>query len=160
MTQADLFTPDSPDEIQYAESMAALVKAEQEYFIENGIIPNYVEADFLLSRDERRLLELVDQSAGYVIRHNDMVANPYAAPDPDSLFPDMQPERLVSRYTCDMQMLAEANSKAVLNAAIERGLVTVTQDGADKRIDMAKLGRYYLEMVSDNEWWESDEATD
>lgn len=158
MTQADLFTTDNPDEIHYAEALAKMVREEEEYRIENGIIAPWIEADFLLSKDEKRLLDLVDQSAGYIIRHNDMVVNPYAAPDPDSLFPDMQPERIVSRYTVDMCMLAEANSKAVLNAAIDRGLVTITQDVADKRVDMAKLGRYYLEMVSDSEWWESEES--
>ena len=157
MTQADLFTQESHDEIQYAEALAKLVREEEEWRISNGIIAPWIEADFLLSKDEKRLLDLVDQSAGYIIRHNDMVANPYAEPDPDSLFPDMQPERLVSRYTVDMGMLAEANSKAVLNAAVDRGLVTVTQDGADKRVDMTRLGRYYLDLCQHDAAWDDME---
>lgn len=158
--QTDLFSTDSPDEIQYAEALATLVQAEEDYRIDNGIIPNWIESDFLIAKDERRLLTLIADAAGYVRLDNDMVECDYGSPDVDSLFPDLQPERMVSRFTNDMQMNAEANSKAVLNAAIDRGLVTVTRDNSlpGVRLDMTKRGAYYLDLAETNDYWESEES--
>ena len=149
MTQADLFTPDSPDEIQYAEALAKLVREEEEWRIENGIIAPWIEADFLLAKDERRLLELVDQHAGYLIHDDDWHVTAYGDDG----------ARRVSGFTVAMGMLAEANSKAVLNAAIDRGLVTLTRDNAacGNRIDMTKLGRYYLDLCQHDAAWDDME---
>lgn len=160
MPQTDLFTTDNPNELAYAAAIAALAQAEENYRIDNGIIPPWVEASYLLAKDERRLLDMVEQHAGYIILDGDMVEAPYAEPDSDSLFPDMQPERMVSRFTVDMGMNAEANSKAVLNAAIERGLITVARDNyvGGLRIGIAKRGRYYLELVDTDEYWESEDS--
>ena len=146
---ADLFTKDDPYEIEYAANLKALMEAEEEYFIENGIIPNYVEADFLLSKDQRRLLDLVDEHAGYLMRDDDWHITPYAEDG----------ARRVSGFTRDMAMLAEANSKAVLNAALERGLVTVTRDNdaGGNRVDLCRRGRYYLDLVQHDAAWDDME---
>ena len=140
--------------------MAALVQAEEEYRIDNGIIAPWIEADFLIAKDERRLLTLIADAAGYVRVDNDMVECDYGSPDTDSLFPDLQPERMVSRFTNDMQMNAEANSKAVLNAAVTRGLVTLTRDNSlpGVRLDMTKRGAYYLDLAETNDYWKSEES--
>ena len=143
--QTDLFTPENPDETKYAAALAALVAQEEEYRIDNGIIPNWIESDFLLSKDQRRLLELVDEHAGYLMADDDWHITPYAEDG----------ARRVSGFTHDMGMLAEANSKAVLNAALERGLVTVTRDNdaAGNRIDLCRRGRYYLDLVQHDAAW-------
>ena len=169
----DLFTETAPpsftqrewenyleEQSEMGRQMAALVQAEEEYRIDNGIIAPWVESDFLIAKDERRLLTLIADAAGYVRLDNDMVECAYGYPDVDSLFPCLQPERMVSRFTNDMQMNAEANSKAVLNAAIERGLVTVTRDNSlpGVRLDMTKRGAYYLDIAETNDYWESEES--
>ena len=157
---ADLFTKDDPNEIEYAAKLKALVQSEEDYRIDNGIIAPWIESDYILAKDERRLLTLIADAAGYVRLDNDMVECDYGSPDTDSLFPDLQPERMVSRFTNDMQMNAEANSKAVLNAAIERGLVTVTRDNSlpGVRLDMTKRGAYYLGLAETNDYWESEDS--
>lgn len=149
MTQADLFTPDSPDEIQYSEALAALVNQEEEYRIENGIVPPWVEADFLLAKDERRLLELVDDHAGYLILDDDWHVMAYGSDG----------ARRVSGFTLAMGMRADANSKAVLNAAIRRELVTATRDGLSGgvRLDMTRRGRYFLDLCQHDAAWDDME---
>ena len=148
--QSDLFSPDSPDETKYAEALAALVQAEEEYRIDNGIIPNWIESDFLIAKDERRLLTLIADAAGYAQLDDDWIVTPYGD----------YGARRVSRFTVDMQMNAEANSKAVLNAAVSRGLVTVTRDNSlpGVRLDMTKRGAYYLSLAETNDYWESEES--
>ena len=146
---ADLFTKDNPYEIEYAANLAELVQTEEEYRIDNGIIAPWVEADFLLSKDQRRLLELVDEHAGYLMADDDWHVTPYAEDG----------ARRVSGFTRDMAMLAEANSKAVLNAALERGLVSVTRDNdaGGNRVDLCRRGRYYLDLVQHDAAWDDME---
>ena len=146
MTQNDLFTASCPEEESYAAALMMHTQQIEEYFIDNGIVPPWVEADFLLDKSERRLLELVDEHAGYLMSDDDWHVTPYADDG----------ARRVSGFTRDMGMLAEANSKAVLNAAISRGLVKVTRDNdaGGIRIDMQRRGRYYLDMTQDDEWWD------
>lgn len=141
---ADLFNDDDPNELEYAEKLASLVKSEHEYFINNGIIPPWLELDNLLAKDERRLLKLVADAAGYCMIDGDYVVTPYG----------MHGARRVSQFTVDMEMLAEANSKAVLNAAVARGLVTVTldKDLPGCRIDMTRRGQYYLNLCEDDNY--------
>lgn len=147
--QPDLFTKHNPQEQSYAQAIATLVHQEEQDRISNGIIAPWVEADYILAKDERRLLELIDTGRGYIMRDGDYVIVPYGDTG----------ARRVTRFTCDMDMNADANSKAVLNAAIERGLVTVTRDNAagGNRIDMAQLGRYYLEICDTDKYWEEME---
>ena len=161
--QTDLFTETAPPsftqndwdaylaaQTEVGRQMAALVQAEEEYRIDNGIIAPWIEADYLLSKDHRRLLELVDEHAGYLMADDDWHVTPYAEDG----------ARRVSGFTVAMAMNAEANSKAVLNAALERGLVTVTRDNdaGGNRVDMKKRGRYYLDLCQTNDYWESDES--
>lgn len=150
MTQADLFTTDSQSEIKYAEALAKSVLDDEEYRIANGIIAPWIEADFLLAKDERRLLELVDQHAGYLIHDDDWHITSYGDDG----------ARRVSGFTVAMGMLAEANSKAVLNAAVSRGLVKLSRDNhaGGTRVDMTRLGRYYLDLIETDQYWESEES--
>lgn len=147
--QTDLFTITSPNELAYAEALAARVQSEEEYFIDNGIIPNWVEADFLLSKDQRRLLTLIADADGYLMLDDDYVITPYG----DS------GARRVSRFTVDMGMNAEANSKAVLNAALDRWLITVTRsnDAGGNRLDLTRRGRYYLDLCEHDDAWDDME---
>lgn len=143
--QSDLFTDSDPLEIKYADWLATTVASEEQYRIDNGIIPPWIEADNLLAKDERRLLKLVADAAGYRMIDGDYVVTPYG---------DVGARR-VSRFTVDMEMLAEANSKAVLNAAVARGLVTVTRDNGlpGCRVDMTRRGQYYLDLCEDDDYW-------
>lgn len=145
--QSDLFDNDSCSETEYAAKIKALVEAEEDYFINNGIIPPWIESDYILARDERRLLTMVADSDGYCMRDDDYIITPYGD----------YGARRVSRFTFDMGMQAEANSKAVLNSAIARGLVKLTRDNSlpGIRIDMTKKGRYFLDLAEDDDWWES-----
>lgn len=149
MTQADLFTTTDPHELTYAANLTSLVQSEEEYFIDNGIIPNWVEADFLLSKDQRRLLTLIADYAGYLMADGDYVVTQYGD----------NGARRVSRFTVDMGMNAEANSKAVLNAALERGLITVTRsnDAGGNMLDLTKRGRYYLDLCEHDDAWDDME---
>lgn len=144
--QSDLFDNDSRSEVEYAAKLKALVEAEQDYFINNGIIPPWIESDYLLARDERRLLTLIADSDGYCMRDDDYIVMPYGE----------YGARRVSRFTFDMGMLAEANRKAVLNSVIARGLVKLTRDNSlpGIRFDLTKKGRYFLDLAEDDEWWE------
>jgi len=148
--QPDLFTTPDPHELEYARLLHESAIREEEYRIDNGIIPNWIESDFLLDKAERRLLELIDEHAGYVMRDDDWYVVDYRN----------EGNRRVSGLTVALGMNAEANSRAVVNAALIRGLVTVTRSNIDggNRLDMTKRGRYYLDLVSDNEWWETDEV--
>lgn len=150
--QPDLFTTPDPHELTYATALAELVAQEEETRINAGIVPPWVEADFLLDKSERRLLELIEDHAGYIQRDDDWHVVDYRD----------EGKRRVSGLTLALGMNAEANSKAVLNAALERGLVTVTRSNEDSgnRLDLTRRGRYYLDLVSDNEWWELDESND
>lgn len=68
----------------------------------------------------------------------------------------MSGARRVSAYTVAMGMNAEANSKAVLNGAVSRGLVTLRRDNirAGNMIDLTRKGRYYLDLVDTDIYWE------
>ena len=148
--QYDLFDNDSCSETEYAAKIKALVEAEEDYFINNGIIPPWIESDYLLARDERRLLTLIADSDGYCICDDDYIVTPYGD----------YGARRVSLFTFDMGMQAEANSKAVLNSAISRGLVKLTRDNSlpGIRIDMSRRGAYYLGLAETNDYWESEES--
>ena len=147
--QADLFTTTDPHELTYAANLASLVQSEEEYRIDNGIIPNWIESDFLLSKDQRRLLTLIADHAGYLMADGDYLITQYGETG----------ARRVSRFTVDMGMLAEANSKAVLNAALDRGLVSVTRDNSASanRIDLTRRGRYYLDLCEHDDAWDDME---
>ena len=142
--QSDLFTDSDPAEEWYALRLSETVAQEEKHRIESGIIPPWIEADNLLAKDERRLLKLVADAAGYCMIDGDYVVTPYG----------MHGARRVSQFTVDMEMLAEANSKAVLNAAVARGLVTVTldKDLPGCRIDMTRRGQYYLNLCEDDNY--------
>lgn len=150
MTQADLFNTPSPTELQYAAYMSELVASEEAYRIDNGIVPPWVESDFLVSKDKRRLLTLIADHAGYMMRDDDYVITQYGDTG----------ARSVSRFTVDMLMNSEANSKAVMNAAIDRGLITITRvnDMRANRLDLTIRGRYYLDLCETNDYWESEES--
>lgn len=141
----DLFTTADPLELAYAEALQAHVLALEQFQIENGIIPPHIEADFLLDKAERRLLTLIDEHAGYLIRDDDYHITPYGDDG----------ARRASGFTRDMDMQAEVNARAVLNAALERGLVTVMRDNVrgGNRLDMTKRGRYYLDLVQHDDGW-------
>lgn len=143
--QSDLFTDSDPVEEWYAARLAETVAQEEQHRIENGIIPPWIEADNLLAKDERRLLNLVADASGYCMIDGDYVVTPYGEDG----------ARRVSRFTVDMHMNAEANSKAVLNGAVARGLVTVTRDNDlhGCRVDMTRRGQYYLDLCEDDDYW-------
>ncbi len=147
--QPDLFTTPDPHELEYARLLHESAIREEEYRIDNGIIPNWIESDFLLDKAERRLLELIDEHAGYVMRDDDWHVVDYRN----------EGNRRVSGLTVAMGMNAEANSRAVVNAALVRGLVTVTRSNLDagNRLDMTKRGRYYLDLCQHDAAWDEME---
>ena len=146
----DLFSKEDPAEMAYASALLAHVKALEEYQIDNGIIPPHIEADFLLDKAERRLLTLIDEHAGYLMADDDYHVTPYGD----------EGARRVSGFTRDMDMLAEVNARAVLNAALKRGLVTSTRknDLCGTMLSLTKRGRYYLDLVQhDDDWGEMED---
>lgn len=142
----DLFTPRNPAEEIYAERMLKLTQQEEEFRMTHGIIAPWVEADYILAKDELRLLKLIEDAGGYVMRDDDWHVTPYADGG----------ARRVSGFTVAMGMAAEANSKAVLNSAVERGLVTVRRDNqaGGNRVDMTRKARYYLDLIDTDTYWE------
>ena len=143
--QPDLFTTADPHELAYAEALQAHVLAVEQFQIDNGIIPPHIEADFLLDKAERRLLTLIDEHAGYIIKDDDWHVTPYGDDG----------ARRVSGFTRDMDMLAEVNARAVLNAALKRGLVTSTRKNhlCGTMLSLTKRGRWYLDIVQHDDGW-------
>ena len=144
--QTDLFINPSQHEIEYATALAKQVSQEEQFRIDNGIIANWIEGDFLLDKAERRLLELIADNAGYVLCDNDWHVVQYRD----------EGQRRVSGLTIALGMNAEANSKAVVNAAKERGLIVETRDNVSRgnRLDLTHKGRHYLDLCEHTHSWD------
>lgn len=147
--RGDLFIDPSPHEDAYAEALRAHVESVDRSFIERGIIPPWIDAETVLSKDEHRLLKLIDDSAGYRMYDGDMVTVPYEG----------YGARQVPKVVVDMGMNATANLNAVINKCLERGLVVSTweNDLRATRLDMTARGRYYLEVKEQDAWYDGGE---
>ena len=129
-------------------------QSDLDTIMRDGRIPNWIELDALLQQDESRLLNLIDETSGYVM--GDPVTVNYGA-NSDGLLP-VDIVRHVDSLTFDAGFDSPGNCKATVNRClingwIERGVDRVT---GNTRYDLTSRGRWVMDLTENDEWFEGD----
>ena len=154
MTPQDLFTPDNPDELQYAVNLAKQVQLDLETVMAQGRIPAHIELDSILQKDELRLLDLIETHGGYVMGPDQTVQ--YGC-DASGLF-SVPVTRRVDCLTVDCGFISQGNCQATVNRCIAQGWIAKGVDVSGAvRYDLTRLGRWAKDLAETDLYWEEME---
>lgn len=154
MTQPDLFAPD-PDPAQevYALSLQQQWQADLDTLAEQGRIPNWLEIGDALQKDERRVLELIEENFGWIERENQVTHEHH---DTSGLFPVVETITEIEPVITSMAgFISHGNAKAVINRLLQYGWVSrsVDQETGLNRLDITRRGRWIMDMAERDEWF-------
>lgn len=153
-TVTDLFTPDSPDELEYAANLARQVQLDLETVMAQGRIPAHIELDSILQKDELRLLDLIETRGGYVMGTD--VTVQYGC-DSSGLFA-VPVTRRVDSLTVDCGFISPGNCKATVNRCIAEGWIVEGVDVSGRvRYDLTRMGRWAKDLAETDLYWEEME---
>lgn len=106
---------------------------------EQRLLP-WLEIDELVSKDEVRLFNLIEDSGGYVLPKGNHLQS--------SLFGDAPKLERISQDLADhLGFLSTSNLRAMLNRVVDKGWVTQSECRltGGLRFDMTQAGRYYYD---------------
>ena len=137
------------------DDMLTAWQSDLDTIMRDGRIPNWIELDALLQQDESRLLNLIEESAGYVM--GDPVTVNYGA-NSEGLLP-VDIVRHVDSLTFDAGFESPGNCKATVNRCIANGWI---ERGVDKvtgntRYDLTSRGRWVMDLTENDEWFGESE---
>ena len=155
----DLLTTSTPwqsyldDQYTLGQDMQAAWQSDLDTLARNGRVPNWIELETLLQQDEYRLLNLIEERAGYVMGAPVTIA--YGT-DSDGLMP-VDIVRHVDSLTFDAGFDSPGNCKATVNRCMANGWIVRGVDvTGNTRYDLTERGRWVVDLVENDEWFEGD----
>ena len=136
------------------QDMLTAWQSDLDTIMRDGRIPNWIELDALLQQDESRLLNLIEETSGYVM--GDPVTVNYGA-NSDGLMP-VDIVRHVDSLTFDAGFDSPGNCKATVNRCIANGWIVrgVDKVTGNTRYDLTSRGRWVMDLTENDDWFEGD----
>ena len=155
LTGQDQTTAYLDDQAELGARMVTDWQRDLDTIMRSGRIPNWLELDCLLQRDERRLMELIEDRAGYVM--GDPVTVAYGQ-QLGGLFP-VDVVRHVDSLTYDAGFDSPGNCKATVNRCVANGWIVMGQDVVSGRVryDLTERGRWAMDLVAHDAWFEMED---
>ena len=157
MTQSDLFHPPDPAQESYALSLQQQWQADLDYLAEHGVIPPWLEIGEALQKDERRVLELIEENFGWVERES---VRKEESTDDSGLFPVTEVHTVRDPVITSLTgFQSHGNAKAVVNRLVHNGWIerSIDQTTGLNRLDITRRGRWMMDIAERDEWFEMEE---
>lgn len=156
----DLLTPLATDWDRYQDTQSELGKLmratyqdDLDRIVSSGRIPNWIELETYVQQDDRRLLDLIDATAGYVM--GDPVTVTYG--DNVTGLLSVPVVRHVDSLTHDAGFDSPGNCKATINRCMAAGWIVKGVDISGAiRYDLTERGRWCLDLVENDAWFNEE----
>ena len=155
--QTDLFHPPDPDQEAYAAALQAQWDADLDHLAAQGRIPNWLEIGEALQKDERRVLELIEENFGWIERES---VRKEEITDDSGLFPVVEVRTMRDPVITSLTgFQSHGNAKAVINRLLHNGWIerSVDQTTGLNRLDITRRGRWMMDLAERDEWFEMEE---
>lgn len=156
--QTDLFTPD-PDPAQeaYAAALQAQYQQDLDHLAEHGVIPPWLEICEALQKDERRVLELIEENFGWIERES---VRKEESTDDSGLFPVTEVHTVRDPVITSLTgFQSHGNAKAVVNRLLHNGWIerSIDQTTGLNRLDITRRGRWVMDLAERDDYFEMEE---